>query len=368
MTNKPPLPADDPRQRDELDAFLDDLTHRNQASPPALDPTLAATVRHIHDLASEQIAADTRRAGKAHRWEDLMHTNAVRSTLTPFPTTATLPRSSAPPPIPLRPAMPTSRLRRLGGQSLGLVATVTLVLLVAASSLALYLSAPPSRDNPTMLPAAYAATPETDDALLAEHPDLTVPYLTTCTVQPRSIAYLSLVLDAPLQPNHQGTPELIVDSNDPHPVAPTPHLVRPEPDGGYSTPIVTGVPDGERNAATQTWALYRSCELSHELRRAAVYMSDSALLRLVYRDRVDLYAVAALAAEPRSSDRLAIFDQPADEVLADFGIVGTDRITATIFIERNYQDGTPRLELHGYVAFVRQNGIWLVDELVVFQG
>ncbi len=368
MSNQPSLPADDARQRDELDAFLDGLAQGDPNPPPDLDPTLAATVRHVHALASEHVAADTRRAGKAQRWEDLMRTNAARSVITSFPLSATLPRSSAPLPGPFRPVMPKSRLRRLGGQSLGLVATLTLVLLVAASSLALYLSAPPSWNDPTMLPAAVGATPGTDAAYLAEHPDLTIPYLTTCNGQPRSLADLSRILNVPLQPNRQGTPRLIVDSNDPHPVAPTPSLLQSQPNGDISTPVVTEAPAETRNAVTQTWGLYRSCELSHESRRSAVYMSDEALLRLVYRNDVDLGAVAALAAEPRSPDHLPIFDQPADGVLAEFGITGMDRVTATIYIERTYQDGTPRLELHGYVAFVRQNGVWLVDELTVFQG
>lgn len=184
MTRHVPLPDDESRQADRLDAFLDRLVGVNPAPSPNLDPWLAATARHVHELASDSVAADIRSGGKARRWEHLMQTPMKPSVVTPFPLTRTLPPST-PMSIPPRPANRPSRLRRLGSGSVGLVATLTLVLLVAASSLAVYLSAPRGGDEPTMLPAAFGATPEGTPSSSSEvtgvPDDLVYPILSDCT-------------------------------------------------------------------------------------------------------------------------------------------------------------------------------------------
>ena len=373
MSNRPPLPADDARQRDELDAFLNGLTSGNPNFASGLDPTLTATVRYVHRLANDAVAADIRRAGKAHRWKDLMRTNATRSTVTPFPTTATLPRSFAPPPIPLRPVMRQSRLRRLGGQSLGLVATLTLVLLVAASSLAVYLSAPQSADEPTMIAAAYGGSPEAtpsshqamtpDASYLARYPDLTIPYLHTCDVQPRTLEDLSTVLSAPIQPNSLGTPRLDLDPAWTDPAIPAsllPATYTPDP---LANPVEVILDAETRGAITATWARYRSCELSHDDRRTAVFKTDDALLREIYGNGRNCTAISLLSAEPRADNLLRILDQPDDMYLGSFRQIDSDHVMADILIPRSNQFGERFLELYALVVFVQQDGEWLIDEL-----
>lgn len=348
MTNKPPLPTDDARQRDELDAFLDDLAHGNQASPPSLDPTLAATVRHIHDLASEQIAAHTRRAAKAHRWEDLMRTNAVRSTLTPFPTTATLPRSSAPPPIPLRPAMPTFRLRRLGGQSLGLVATVTLVLLVAASSLALYLSAPQGDDDPTMLPAAFGATPSDTPSAGRQNPRVSIG---VCDVTPMSFDDLMGVLAAPAE-NGTLPPD-------------TSRLDLPLPDG-------TPVDQSTEETLTLLTGNYLGCATSLDI---AAISTDDGIFRMLsletyYPGRSDFHFLNGDLLvqawqhrdDVRSSD-LSFIGQPSPFVLTDMRQLADGRVAG--YLSRSYSldaDGTLTASADGYIVFAQDDRQWLVDD------
>lgn len=363
MTNKPPLPADDPRQWDELDAFLDDLAHGNQASPPSLDPTLAVTVRHVHDLASEQIAADTRRAAKAHRWEDLMRTNAARSTVTPFPTTATLPRSSASPPIPLRPVMSKSRLRRLGGQSLGLVATLTLVLLVAASSLALYLSAPQGGDDPTMLPAAFGASPEvtaTATPASTQPPPSDAARVTAveCTVEPLEFEDVMSILSAPSA--DLPFDESYVESFN------TNRLSR--------SSLASGAPVEQqtREELSHLYGAYLGCYLP--LQQARIF-SDAGLLRF-YRTQesplltAQLYELLWLdqqgdvsppGGEPASLD----LGRPGRSYLYDFRMIGLTRVGAYIALNQsNNPNGSPRYEEAGFVVFVPSaDGQWFIDEV-----
>ena len=376
MTDQPYPSMDDARQADRLDAWLDGLAHGDPNPPINLDPSLATTVRHVHALAHEGVAADIRRADKAQRWEDLMRSRIAQTTVTPFPMATTLLASSAPPPVPLPPAVSPSRLRRWGGRSLGLVATLTLVLLVAASGLAVYLSAP-GGGEPTILPAAFggspAATPsnansDVDPAFIAEYPDLAVPYLETCDVSPRTLEELTAILGAPIQPNRQGTPRLQLLPTIPRPTVPPSLLGRYDSDGLAATPVGTEVDRDIRLGITGLWGRYRSCDLSHETRRAAVYMSDGALLRLVYADGFNLEAISALSAEPRTGDRLPRFNQPDQLYLANFRLIGADHVMADVLIERSNPQEGKRLEVNAHVIFVHVNNIWLVDEIQQFYG
>lgn len=97
-------------------------------------------------------------------------------------------------------------------------------------------------------------------------------------------------------------------------------------------------------------------------------MSDNALLRLVYRDRGDLIAIAALSADIRDVNLLADFNQEDNGGLVDFRMVSPDRVMATILIEREFMDTGPGVEVNGYVAFVFQNGVWLVDDVIRLLG
>ncbi len=376
MTSQPPLPAGDARQPDALDAFLDGLADGRPGAARDLDPTLAATVRHVHRLAHQSVAADLDRAGKAHRWEDLMQRHDQdpidRSVVTSFPMTATLP-SSVPPPIPLRPVMPKSRLRRLGDQSLGLVATLTLVLLVAASSLAVYLTAPQGTDEPTMFPAAYGGSPETtpsstqvvapDDGFLARYPDLTIPYLHTCDVEPRTLEDLSSVLGAPIYPNSLGTPRLDLSPTWTVPKIPAsllPGIYTPDP---LANPVAVILDVETREAITETWARYRACELSHEDRRTAVFKTDHALLREIYRDGTNYTAISLLSAQPRADNLLRVLDQPDDTYLGSFRMIDSEHVMAEVLVAKSNQFEGQFLESTALVVFVQQDGMWLIDEL-----
>ena len=379
MTSQPPLPAGDARQPDALDTFLDGLAVGQTRPPRDLDLTLAATVRHVHGLAHRSVAADLDldRTGKARRWEELMrhqHQHRIaRSNATPVPATANLPPSSAPLPIPFRPVQRQSRLRRLGGQSLGLVATLTLVLLVAASSLAVYLTAPQGGNEPTMMSAAFGGSPEATpsgtqgmvsiDAFLARYPDLTIPHLHTCDVEPRTLEDLSNVLGAPISPNSLGTPRLGLSPEWTVPAIPAsllPAIYTPDP---LANPVDEIVNVETREAITQTWARYRSCELSHEDRRTAVFKTDDALLREIYGNGTNHTAISLLSAEPRADNLLRILNQPDDMYLGSFRLINADHVMADILIPKSNQFEGQFLQLYAPVVFVQQDGMWLIDEL-----
>lgn len=378
MTSQPPLPAGDARQPDALDAFLDALAGGAAFPPRDLDPTLAATVHHVHGLA-HQLAADSDRAGKAHRWEDLMRTPTSPFAVTPFPTTATLPASSAPRPTPLRPVMRRqSRLRRLGNQSLGLVATLTLVLLVAASSLAVYLTAPQGGDEPTMFPAGYGGSPEAtpsdaqpspDVVNLADYPDLRLPFLTTCLVPPRSLEALSSVLGIPIVANDRATPRLQPDpvtSPPSYPVGESPFIYR---EGDGATPVTLGHPDTSTiSAVTEVWSTYRSCEVSNESRRSAALVTDDYLLRYYFRNGPDVVGIAQLSNEPRTGDRLRQLNQSDDHYLADFQVLESGKVRASLMYVGLDSNSDDILYVNGYVFFSESNGTWLVDQIAELLG
>ena len=379
MTRQPSLPDDASRQAERLDAFLDGLAHSGPVLPPDLDPSLAATVRQFHALARQGTAADIRHAGKARRWEHLMQTPMKSSVVTPFPSSRTLP-PSAPMPVAPRPVNRPSRLRRLGSGTLGLVATLTLVLLLAASSLAVYLSAPQNGDEPTMLPAALGATPEetpvvmdsdVDPDFIDTYPDLIVPYLTTCDGASRSLQYLSDVVSLSIQPNSHATPRLSQTSEQDRPALPRTqfdYLNHGTGGASLATPVGDTVDLQSQVAIADTWSRYRSCVVSNEWRRAAIFMSDDALIRLVYREEIDLVAVSLLSAEPRHGDRLPRLDQRDQFYIADFQSVDMNQVVASVLIERQGGGSIARLEVSAYVVFVRQADIWLVDEILQFQG
>lgn len=351
MTRHPDSPAGDARQSDRLDAFLDALAHGNPAMPPRdLDPTLATTVRHVHSLAGESVAADIRRAGKAQRWEDLMRHNVAHATVTPFPT-ITLPSSSsssAPAMAPPRPAVQRSWLRRLGGQSLGLVATLTLVLLVATSGLAVYLSAPRGGDEPTMLPAAFGATPEGTPFAERQNPRVTIQ---RCDVVPMSFDAIMGILAVPIE-NRIQPPN-------------TTQLTLPLPDG----PPLDRLTEATLTLLTGT---YLGCATYPEM---AALRTDDGIYRLFTSEvsqhgslefgflNGDLIAQAWLQRDDTGLSDLAPVGQPSPFVLTKFRQLADGRVAA--YLSRSFSldaDGTLTTSSDGYIVFAQEDGRWLIDD------
>ncbi|HEV2530061.1 MAG TPA: hypothetical protein VGT61_16570 [Thermomicrobiales bacterium] len=137
------------RAADRLNAWLDGTD-----SSPAAEPGLIA--RAVDRVAQSGLPDDAIRRHEDTLWESLMHQHT---------TPAALPMTTLPLAASSRPTIADPRpLRRTESRIMGLVATLTLVLLVGLSAVAVYLSSPQSGDEPTMTLAAIggaspAATP-----------------------------------------------------------------------------------------------------------------------------------------------------------------------------------------------------------------
>ena len=348
MTDQPDPSTGDARQIDRLDAFLDGLAHGDPHPPPDLDPSLAATVRHVHALGRESVAADTQRAGKAQRWEDLMHRQVARSAVTPFPLATTTPTSFAPLPVPLRPTAAPSRLRRWGGRSLGLVATLTLVLLVAASGLAVYLSAPQGGDDPTMLPAAFGATPEATNQAGSQNPRVLIG---SCDVEAMSFDELMGVLAAS---SENGTP--------PPNTSP---LELPLPDGAP-------VDRSTQESLTLLTGNYIGCWTSLEM---AALSTDDGIYRLFtsteyHPGRADFSFLSGDLVVQAWQHRAAVrsynpsfIGQPGPFALTELRQLGDGRVAGYLSRSDTLDtDGTHIGDDGGYIVFAQQDGKWLIDD------
>ena len=343
-----------------LDGFLDDLRTGAATPPLGLDPVLAQVARLAHDLGALPHPPATQRAAKARTWEHLMQP-AMTSSVIAFPAPTTTERAvlsrhpsgpsfTAPiPPEPVRHRTP-SRLRRIGHRSLGLVATLTLVALVALSGLALYLSAPRSAPSPSSMRAGISvATPSAS-------PDGSVllPNRTTCLVQPRDYDQ-TLAL---LEPYLSGRSEV-----------PTPWL------SAHQIPRQVALPAGPApDAATAAeiatvWGRYQGCQLSREYRRSASLFTDDGLVRyyLITGGAID-HDPGLLAYEPVADADLPELDEPSSRAMSDLRLFD-DGHRAAAFISSGWTDpATPPLANNirrqfGHIFFVREGDRWLIDEL-----
>ena len=348
MTDQPDPSAEEGRQADRLDAWLDGLAHGDPHPPPTLDPSLAAAVRRVHALADDSVAADIRRAGKAQRWEDLMRrqSRTAHPTVTPFPVATTMPPSAAPPVL-VRAAVAQSRLRRWGGRSLGLVATLTLVLLVAASGLAVYLSAPQGGDEPTMLPAAAGATPEGADPLALQNPRVVIQ---SCDVEAMSLGELMGVLGAPTE---SGTPP-----------PDTSALDLPLPDGAP-------VDQATGEALTQLTGHYIGCATFLEVAALStddgVYRMFSSTVYFPGRPNFTYlngdFIVQAWQQRDVPRSFLNLVGQPSPFVLTELRQLSDGRVAG--YLSRAYTvnaEGTHIGDDGGYAVFAQQDGTWLMDD------
>ncbi len=209
------------QQADALDAFLNGHAHGNPPPETGVDPALARTARRLQGLADATLDAHLDDGREARTWEALMRDTSARPRLIAVPAavlstqrpgiTTTSPAMSSggradaaaatasARVVPLRPAAPPSRLRRVGSQSLGLVATLTLVAMIGLSGLAVYLSAP-RPDEPGGLPLLAGVSPTAEIAPA----DLRAIVPSACVQEPRDYDELMGLIAARLSVGQMG--------------------------------------------------------------------------------------------------------------------------------------------------------------------
>lgn len=239
-------------------------------------------------------------------------------------------------------------MQRWQGQSLGLVATLTLVALVTLSGLAVFLTAPRSDPAPTaMLAGVGDGTPDarsSDEVLL--------PNVTTCAVEPRSYSQTLQLLEPYLSGRFE-PPAAYLDSRQ---VAGEAEL----PAGQRPAPATT-----DRIAAV--WGMYQGCQRSYEYLRAANLFSYAGLTKYyVSGTGPNDHDIDLLDREPASADALPQLDLPSTRAMTDLRLIGDDRAAA--FISTGWTEGPSpsragRLEGYGHIYFVREGNQWLIDEL-----
>ncbi len=162
----PPLHPDDLRDARAADRFNAWLDGTDQPGPPDLVPV----ARAIDRVAGDGLPASTIRRHEQTLWEELMRQ-------VPMPAPVTIPVALPVGQSSMAVARPAP-LRRAGSRVMGLVATRTLVLLIALSAVAVYLSLPQSGDDPTMTLAALGGASPSATTPIAERtpvrPDATV--------------------------------------------------------------------------------------------------------------------------------------------------------------------------------------------------
>ncbi len=339
----------DARERDDLHTFLDELAGGNPDPSTPLDPTLAATVHHVHGVADQSVAADISRAGKARRWEHLMRTQTpsstpVRSTIVPFTgrgaTISGLPGRQPVPP----------RLRRWGGLSMGLVATLTLVLLVTAAGAGVYLTIPGGQGPDDPAPTLAGIAGSTPSALPAERapadPRLD-PEL--CTIDPLSLEQIMGLLE-----RHyfgSGADDLIS----------TRPLARPLPAGPVPDEAVLDEVDAVLAQMLSCW---------ESRGRQAALSTDAGIVRAyVCRDELGGESVAGewlLQLWSQQAEGLATtfaYRRLHSYQLTELRTLRDGRVAGylTVEFEDLYNENATQPDA-GYIVFAQQDGRWLVDD------
>lgn len=374
----------DAAQADALDRYLDALARGERPRSSDLDPTLASTVRRAHALGDDGVRTITRRAGKARRWEtimrDLTRYESSRPRTIASQTMRVLPslgsgadeRGPWPPEqdrftpgrrwglLSRRPSAPAdteAASRRIPGGPLGLVATLALVLVIAASGLAVMLTAPGGGGEPTMLPAAFGATP-------AATPSLTFPPAEYAFGSPRLLRQPCVtpetrfadVMDIIAQQYASSSPGNHVDTS---------QLQLPLPDG--PTPDSTLVDD-----LASIYAQYRACD--RRWLRLASLGTDAGIVRLFSFNYGDYQGLldGQLIAEA--------WNQQSQEVLGETGIGQPDLLVLlglrylpdgriAGYLTESFSitaDGTVSLagQPQLYIVFAQQEGRWLLDDFM----
>ena len=151
MNQPPPHPDDlrDARAADRLNTWLDGSSNHRLAGPPDLGPIAAAI-----DRLSRTGLPDT----AIRRHEDTLWETLMRPQTSTAPAVVTSPViSGQSDPVAIRP----SPARRSSSRVMGLVATLTLVVLISLSAVAVYLSSPRPGDEPELTLAAVGAASPT---------------------------------------------------------------------------------------------------------------------------------------------------------------------------------------------------------------
>lgn len=390
MTDHDDLGPDERRQARLLDGFLDDLPTGAAAPPPELDPGLSRIARLTYDFCAIPDQPAAQRATKAQTWEKLMKPASPSSVVT-FPvsrlragfTPTGSRRGLAGSRWPVdREACASPResswSHRIGGRSLGLVATLTLVALVALSAFGVYLSAPP-RDPPATIMAAGAngGTPGTNGGTpgTSDGGDVLLPNITTCRVEPRDYAQ-TMELIEPYLSGRSDAPEPYLDGKNVPPAKIVDGVPVP---GRLELPPGTAPDHVITDQIASTWAIWQGCQRSHEYRRSASLFSDAGLVKYYVLgsnyyppgSHVSNPGVDQLAREPLSNTDLPELDLPSTRAMTDLRLIGDDRAAA--FISSGWTDpATPPVandpqRRFGHIFFVRDGDRWLIDELMWWQ-
>ncbi|CAA9572482.1 MAG: hypothetical protein AVDCRST_MAG33-2678 [uncultured Thermomicrobiales bacterium] len=399
MTTWDDSPPNGDRQAEALGQFLDRRAAGDPAPRTGLDPDLARTVDRLQNLADATVAAHVSGADEAHAWETLMQ-NAARPRLVALPPAAapaTAPiahgagaRWTGPDqagwPVPassrlvaIRPGGTPSRLQRLGHQSLGLVATLTLVALVGLSGLAVYLSAP-QRDDGATVPIIAGASP-TSEPVPADLRDV-IP--STCVQEPRDYVELMRMIRAPLNNGEVHRifnlrPQATAIANATNPELEAFQLPDgPEPDEATSRAVVSTLSQFHGCQTVYGWHLQAASLTTDDYWYRTVYHSDRGGAELVLLWSDDQYLATAPPEERTASppaENATVRDLGSDPLyeLYGFRLIDEDRVGAylspgsrlTGVGDASVLAVQPEYDQRGYVVFAQgDDGRWLIDEIV----
>lgn len=363
------LPPDsDPA--DALNAYLDDLARGRESPNPALDPSLAAAVRRVHDLADATTVAHASAADEQRTWEALMGYPST-APVVPFPSLPAAPPAS---PEPRQARSYPRRLGRAASRPLGLVATLTLVVLVGLSAFAAYRISPRGSDpDPTSIPAFAGDGTVTAETAPSNEADPVWGTLDDGT------EYVRIPWgDCDVAPaDFEDVMETVVGEDYPLDYAPpTPQIASTEagPNGTrlYTfTDLPTGEPvsDDIIAAVVDTYATYLGCQ-DVPLRQAPLFTAEG-LVR-------EYWEVPSIYLQDGGADghRLAMLwadhmgRQGVDEehigklspiYLYDFRMRADGSVVA--YMSGGHLDELPQFYVEaGYVVFRQQDGQWLIDE------
>ncbi len=382
----------DARQVDALNRYIDGLIHGIDRPTPDLDPRLVAAVRTIHGGDPTAAGSDPDRADEDRLWRDLMQ-------LRPRPELRALPRGGSATVLPPLTAdaegplgdvrigkqRPQGRARHIGGRTLGLVATLTLVALLTLSGLAVYLNAPDGTAPPTSiagigattsvhLPAvAVAGTPASGATPGSVPNDLERPTYQTCNVTPRTMddAISTLVRPYELPATKDGR------------MAVPGRLISWEQvsEQGYARspdgmPAGTSVDPAVIAQITSLYGTWLGCSLEtnvYSLTSTAL-LSDDGLLRLFWNfdDREpNGYLILRLGSPGPVAleDRRGQIGQSGRDYLWGFRMLSDGRVAAFLArevsgIAENYDDYPVFAEDRAsYVVFLQTIQGWQIDEL-----
>ena len=356
------------QQADALDAFLNDLADGHSMVDARVDPELGRTAHRLQQLADATLNAHLDDGSEARTWEALMRSRSAKPQL--------VTRSSV---LPLTLSqkvilIPPSRLRRFGSQSLGLVATLTLVALIGLSGLAVYLTAP-QRDDPATAAVVAGASPTTTITTADSQEILYGP----CDVAPRDYnALMAMISDRILVPEPTVPPSVASESGTVGRAGPTYSL----PEGGAVSLDIRTELVGVLGSWTNCDLFLRTALSTDDyLVRTALegpIAGPIAFLWWLHSHPDAVHPAPTVVGAGRSPVPASADAEPAPSGMSTdawaygFRMLDEDHIAAYLaspFLgpggpgSVSVPVGPPRYEESGYVVLARQpDGRWLVDE------